>query len=90
MGFHNKGYTAIRNDRKMGKGCGVAIFVRNGTRFSTVQLGRECESRMIKIWTGKYELAMTNYYNTCNKLSVDILNVVMGEVQGLSSAVQRF
>ena len=53
-----QGYTAIRNDRKMGKGGGVATFVGNGIRFSTVQVGRECESITIKIWTGKYELAL--------------------------------
>ena len=48
-----QGYMAIRNDRQMGKGGAVAIFVRNGTRFSIVQLGKECESITIKIWTGK-------------------------------------
>ena len=80
--FIIQGYTAIRNDRMMGKGGGVAIFVRNGIRFSIVQLGRECESVTIKIWTGKYELTIINYYNPCNKLSVDVLNMVLGEVQG--------
>ena len=35
--FIKQGYTAIRNDRKMGKGGGVAIFVRNGTSVSSIR-----------------------------------------------------
>ena len=65
----------------MGKSGRVAIFFRNGTRFSAVQLGRECESITINICAGKYELAIINYYKPCN-LSIDILNMVLGEVQG--------
>ena len=80
--FIKQGYTAIRNDRKMRKGGGVDTFVKNEIRIRTGQVERECESITIKIWTGKYELAIINYYNPCNKLSVDILNMVMGEVQG--------
>ena len=65
--FIIQGYTAIRNDRKMGKGGGVSTLVRNATRFNSVQVGGECESITIKIWTGKYELAIINYYSPCNK-----------------------
>lgn len=40
-GFVMQDYTAVRNDRKTGKGGGVASFVKNGTRFNTVKVRTE-------------------------------------------------
>ena len=56
--FVIQGYTAIRNDRKNGKGGGGATFVQEGMRFSVIKLGKEYESIVIKIWTGKDEITV--------------------------------
>ncbi|CAJ1057684.1 RNA-directed DNA polymerase from mobile element jockey [Xyrichtys novacula] len=76
------GYTAVRNDRKNGIGGGVATFIKDGIGFNTGQIGMDHESITVKIWTGRYELAIINYYNPCKRLSMDTLNKVLGEVQG--------
>ena len=50
--FVIQGYTAMRNNRKNGKGGGVATLVQEGMRFSVIKLGKEHKSTVIKLWTG--------------------------------------
>ena len=68
MDFVIQGYTAIRNDRKNGKGGIVATFVQERMRFSVIKLGKEHES--IEIWTRKDEITVVNDYNPCNRIQL--------------------
>lgn len=69
MGFVLCGYTAIRNDMDSGKGGGVATFIKNGVSYNIIYKGRDQESIVIKVWTGRDSLIITNYYNPCNRLN---------------------
>lgn len=71
------GYTAIRNDRETGKGGGVATSVKNEVSYNLISIGKEQESIVIKVWTGKSSFVIVNYYNPCNRVS-EILNVASG------------
>lgn len=79
--FVIQGYTAIRNDRVTGIGGGVATFVRNGTGFNLINLGKEHESIVVKIWTGNDEVVIVNYYNPCKRLCLNTLDTVGGQIQ---------
>ncbi|XP_053536655.1 uncharacterized protein LOC124628232 [Ictalurus punctatus] len=76
------GYTTIRNDRETGKGGGVATFVRNDVKYNLVNKGKEHESVVVRIQTGKDSIMIVNFYNPCNRLSTDTLNAVCGVTQG--------
>ena len=76
------GYTAKRNDRETGNGGGVATFVKNGVSYNLVKIGKEQESIVIKVWSGKSSITIVNYYNPCNRLSTDILKDASGPTQG--------
>lgn len=55
----------------------MATFVQNGRRLNEdLNIGKEYESAMIKIWTGRDE--MVNYYNPCNRLNPNTLNTAGG------------
>lgn len=76
------GYTAIRNDRETEIGGGVATLVKNGLNYNLVKIGKEQESIVIKVWTGKSSVTIVNYYNLCSRLSTDILSDASGPIQG--------
>lgn len=80
--FVLQGYTAVRRDRAEGRGGGVGIFVRTGVKYSVMNLGKEQESIRVKVWTEEDEVTIINYYNPCQKLSLDVLNQIGGEVRG--------
>ncbi len=82
LDFVISGYTAIRNDREIGKGGGVATFIRNGTRYNLINKGKEHESIIVKVWTGGNSTTIVHFYNPCNRLSIDILNTVCVMIQG--------
>lgn len=81
LDFVIQGYTAFRNDREQGQGGGVATFVQNKMKFELVSLGQECESIVIKVWTGNGQISVINYYNPCKRLSINSLNAISEQVQ---------
>lgn len=60
----------------------MATFVRRGTKYALVNLGKEQESLVVKIWTGKEQITIINYYNPCNVLNISILENTEGQAQG--------
>lgn len=76
------GYVAVRRDRAEGRGGGVGIFVLMGVKYCVVNVGKEQESIRVKVWTEEDEITVINYYNPCQRLSLDILSQIGGEVQG--------
>lgn len=60
----------------------MVTFVQNEVRFNTVNLGTHYELIVVKIWTGKHELTIINYYNPCNCLFIYILNTIGEQAQG--------
>ena len=51
-------------------------------KFSVIKLGKEHESIVIKIWSGKDEITIANYYNPCDRLYLDTSDTVGGQIQG--------
>lgn len=47
----------------MGKGGGVATFVKDETSYSLINIGKEQEAVVVKVWTEKGSLTIINYYN---------------------------
>lgn len=82
LDFVISGYTAIRNDREISKGGGVATFIRNGIRYNLINKGKEHESIIIKVWTGRNSIMIVNFYYPCDRLSIDIVNAVCEMIQG--------
>lgn len=66
----------------MGKGGGVATFVKDETSYSLINIGKEQEAVVVKVWTEKGSLTIINYYNPCNRLTIDVLNNVGGLAHG--------
>lgn len=56
--------------------------MHNGTRYITINIGKEHESIMVKILTGKKDLTIINYYNSCKSLNHDTLNRVGEQLHG--------
>lgn len=48
--FVIQGYVAVRRDRGVGNGGGVATFVQQGIGFRTVQVNKEFESLVVEVW----------------------------------------
>lgn len=78
MDFIIKGYIAVRRDRESGRGGGVATFIQNGMRYKIIQVNTDHQAIVITVWADKGSIDIVNYYNPCEKLSLDILNDVGG------------
>lgn len=51
-------------------------------RFNILNVEKEQESILVKIWARRDELDIINYYNPCNRLNPDTLNTAGGQTQG--------
>lgn len=82
LDFLINGYNVIRRDRESGRGGGIATFIQNGMKYKVVQINKDNESIISKIWTERGCIDIINYYNPCAKLSQTILEAVAGPLYG--------
>lgn len=82
LDFIIPGYSSIRNDREQRQGGGVAIFVQIGLGFKTERVGQEDEFIVLRVWTGRDQILVINYYNPGNRLSIQALENVWDLDQG--------
>lgn len=78
LDFVIQGYTSIRRDRQTGNGGGVAIFIKNEVTYRVIELGDEHELITVEVFLKEQSIKVINYYNPCNRLSMEVLEKVMG------------
>lgn len=70
------GYTAIRKDREMGAGGGVATFIQQGLNYRILSLHKEMEVIVTEIWVDNINFVVVNLYNPCQKITREMLESV--------------
>jgi len=75
-------YKLRLGEKEIGKGGGVAIFIKSGVRYKLISKGKEYESVVIEVWSRENSIKIVNFYNPCNKLGTDMLELVCGSMQG--------
>uniref|UniRef100_A0A3B1IE94 Reverse transcriptase domain-containing protein n=1 Tax=Astyanax mexicanus TaxID=7994 RepID=A0A3B1IE94_ASTMX len=79
LDFRIQGYEVVRRDRVTGSGGGVAMFIKQDLSYKIVEVNAEFESVMVDVWVGSCFVRIVNFYNPCDKLSLDILEKVSGQ-----------
>jgi len=72
-------YVAIRYDIREGGGGGCATFIKQGIPYKILGVGNEQEYVAVKVWAGKRELVIFNYYNPCKRLEKNKLEELEGQ-----------
>lgn len=72
-------YAVVRHDRRDKGGGGCATFIKQGVSYQVLGIGNEQEYVVIKVWAGKKELVIVNYYNPCQRLEVRKLDEIEGQ-----------
>lgn len=78
LNFTLQGYTIIQKDRKQGNGGGVATFIKQGIGFRNIVRDVEQEVVVVEVWEGKQSYKVINFYNPCEKLSLNVLENIGG------------
>lgn len=82
LDFVIPGYSSVRNDRELRQGGGVATFIQTGIGFKIERIGQDDESIAVRLWTGKEQVLVVNFYNPGNRLSLEFLEGVWGHAHG--------
>lgn len=78
LDFVIQGYITIRKDRQTGNGGGVAIFVKNEISHRIIEVSVEHESIIVEVFLRGQSITVINFYNPCNRLSVEVLESILG------------
>lgn len=78
LDFVIQGYISIRRDRQTCNGGGVAIFVRNEISHRVIEVSDEYESIIVEVFLRGQSITVINYYNPCNRLSIEVLESILG------------
>lgn len=76
--FTLQGYTIIWNDRKQGNGGGIATFIKQGIGFRNIVRDVGQEVVVVEVWEGIQSYKVINFYNPCEKLSLNVLENIGG------------
>jgi len=65
-----------------GSGGGCIIFIKQGMQYRVLGKGKEFEYLIIELWTREGNIKIVNFYNPCNKLSLELLGEMMVQLVG--------
>lgn len=57
-----------------GSGGGCIIFLKQGIQGRVLGKGTELEYLVIEIWTKEGDIKIVNFYNPCNRLSIELMD----------------
>ena len=76
--FVIQGYSSIRCDRKQKQGGGCVTFVKDNVAYKRVKVSDMYECIVIEICSPRCDIKVINFYNPCDKLSLQMLNEIGG------------
>lgn len=79
LDFFIKGHDSVRKDRVEGSGGGYIIFVKQGIQYRMLGKGTEWEDLIIEIWGKEGNVRIVNFYNPCNRLTVELMDDITAE-----------
>lgn len=70
------GYTAVRKDRSSAIGGGVITFIQQYCNYRTICVEKNLEMVIIEIWANKTKFKIVNFYNPCQKITKEMLDII--------------
>lgn len=68
--YHKRVHTAVRMDRKTGKGGGVITFTQRGIQYREINRGGDLEYLTMEVWSDGGNVKTTNFYNPFRVLGI--------------------
>lgn len=90
LDFIIRGYECVRRDRQGGNGGGCATFIRNGVQYRMVSKGKDLECIVIEVWGKEGKVNIINFYNPCERLSLEDFQDVLVYLEGKSICCRDF
>lgn len=81
LNFIIPGYKLVRKDRIGSNGGGCGTFVKDGVAFREIILDSPSECVVVEVWTHEGRLKIASFYNPCNQLTLDELNIIRTKVR---------
>lgn len=66
----------IRRSSEGSNGAGCATFIRHGISYKEIEIWKDLEYVVVKVWLGTINLVIANFYNPCQRLELEVPDAV--------------